>query len=351
MPRNGSGTMTAAQTYTTGQTITAAVINSNFTDIAAELTNSLAKDGQTVMTGPVKASTGTAAAPSITFGADLDTGFYRKSANTIGVAAGGVEVATIGPGGGFIPTGAMWQYLGTTAPTGWVRGNGRTIGNASSSATERANADTEDLFEFLWENFADAQCAVSSGRGSTAAADYAANKTIALPDLRGRSFFGLDDMGGTAAARLGAVITDETTNGASGGTETVALSSAELAAHTHTLANHTHSGTTASENADHTHVFTTGAGGSHTHTTTTTNTGFTGPATGGGTTAYGWSGAGVTGAEASHTHTGTTNGVGTNHQHAFTTGAPSTNTSGSAGSGTAHSNLPPAWLGTYIIKL
>ncbi len=92
MPRNGSGTMTAAQTYSTGQTITAAVINANITDIAAELTNSVAKDGQTVMTGQFKAATGTAAAPSITFGADLDTGFYRKSGNEIGIAVGGVEL-------------------------------------------------------------------------------------------------------------------------------------------------------------------------------------------------------------------------------------------------------------------
>lgn len=341
MPRNGSGTMTAAQTYTTGQTITAAVINSNITDIAAELTNSLAKDGQTVMTGPVKASTGTAAAPSITFGADLDTGFFRKSANTIGVAAGGVEVATIGPGGGFIPTGAMWQYLGTTAPTGWVRGNGRTIGNASSSATERANADTEDLFEFLWENFADAQCAVSSGRGSTAAADYAANKTITLPDLRGRSFFGLDDMGATAAARLGTIITDETTNGATGGSETVALTSAQNGAHTHAV-----TGNTGSNSVEHTHSFSATTSGETVTYTDTIRGGVQTAAAGasfdaniGETTASRSSSA--------HTHTvsGTTGNNSANHTHAISL------TSASAGSGSAHSNMPPAWLGTFIIKL
>jgi microcystin-dependent protein len=346
MPRNGSGTMTAAQTYATGQTITAAVINANITDIASELTNSVAKDGQTVMTGPLKASNGTAAAPSITFGSDLDTGIYRKSANKMGVSLGGVEVQ-----GAFMPTGAMMQYLATTAPTGWVRGNGRTIGNASSSATERANADTADLFEFLWENFADGQCAVSTGRGASAAADYAANKTITLPDLRGRAFFGLDDMGATAAARLGTIITDETTNGASGGSERVTLTSAQLAAHTHDLSNHTHTGTTSSENADHTHTFTTASNGAHTHTTTTTNTGFSGPATGGGYTYYAWAGADVTGSNGAHTHTGTTDGRSGNHQHTFTSGAPSNNTSGSAGTGSAHSNMPPAWLGTYIIKL
>ena len=342
MPRNGSGTMTAAQTYTTGQTITAAVINANITDIASELTNSVAKDGQTVMTGQFKASNGTAAAPSITFGSDLDTGIYRKSANKVAVALGGVEMP-----GAFTPTGAMLQYLGTTAPTGWVRGNGRTIGNASSSATERANADTEDLFAFLWDNFANAQCAVSTGRGASAAADYAANKTIALPDLRGRAFFGLDDMGANAASRLGSVVTSQTTNGASGGTETVALTSAELAAHTHDLGNHTHAVT--GNTGSHTHTFTTGSSGAHTHTTTTTNTGFTGDPTGGGTSSYAWALAGTTGSGGDHTHTGTT--AGTTASISLTSAAPSSNTSGSAGSGTAHSNMPPAWLGTFIIKL
>jgi len=342
MPRNGSGTMTAAQTYTTGQTITAAVINANITDIAAELTNSVAKDGQTVMTGPLKASTGSAAAPGITFGSDLDTGIYRKSANKMAVTLGGVEAP-----GAFTPTGAMLQYLGTTAPNGWVRGNGRTIGNASSSATERANADTEDLFTFLWDNFADAQCAVSTGRGASAAADYAANKTITLPDLRGRAFFGLDDMGAASASRLGAVITADTTNGASGGSETVSLTSGELAAHTHDLGNHTHAVT--GNTASHTHTFTTASNGAHTHSTNTTINSFTGPATGGGFTSYAWAGADVTGSNGAHTHTGTTDG-GT-AGISLTSAVPSSNTSGSAGSGTAHSNMPPAWLGTFIIKL
>ncbi len=334
MPRNGSGTMTAAQTYSTGQTITAAVINANITDIAAELTNSVAKDGQTVMTGQFKAATGTAAAPSITFGADLDTGFYRKSGNEIGIAVGGVEVASINSAGGFIPTGAMWQYLGTTAPTGWVRGNGRTIGNASSSATERANADTEDLFTFLWTNFADAQCAVSSGRGSTAASDYAANKTITLPDLRGRSFFGLDDMGATAAARLGNVVTSQTTNGASGGTETVTLTEAQLAAHTHAVSgntgSHTHSfsATTSSETVTYSDAI-------RSTVNNASNTPYAFDANTGETTA----------SRTSSPHTHTVSGT------SGSSTASISLTSASAGSGSAHSNMPPAWLGTFIIKL
>ena len=64
--------------------------------------------------------------------------------------------------------------------TGWVKANGQTIGSASSGATQRANADTQNLFVYLWSNFSNAKCPVSGGRGATALADFQANKTIRL---------------------------------------------------------------------------------------------------------------------------------------------------------------------------
>jgi hypothetical protein len=45
-----------------------------------------------------------------------------------------------------IPVGTMTDYVGTTAPSGWVLASGLTLGNGASGATGRANADTEDLF-------------------------------------------------------------------------------------------------------------------------------------------------------------------------------------------------------------
>ena len=113
----------------------------------------------------------------------------------------------------------MW--VTGTAPTGWLLCEGGTIGNAASTGTARANADTVGLFTLLWDNFDNAQLAVSGGRGANAAADYAANKTIALPDLRGRVPVGLN--AGTFNL-----------NGKTGGEETHVLIEAELAAHTHT---------------------------------------------------------------------------------------------------------------------
>lgn len=132
-------------------------------------------------------------------------------------------------------TGDVAETFATTARAGFVMGSGRTIGNAASAATERANADTWPLFSLLYASMANTEAAVSGGRGASAAADYAANKTIALPDLRGRAAVGKDDMGGTTASRMtlaGAGIVG-TTLGATGGAQTHTLTIAQLPSHNH----------------------------------------------------------------------------------------------------------------------
>lgn len=84
-------------------------------------------------------------------------------------------------------TGDVFEAWGTSARPGAVRALGLTIGNAASGATERANADTVNLFIFLYVN--DTSLSVSGGRtapGTTRAnaiTDYNLNKTITLPDL------------------------------------------------------------------------------------------------------------------------------------------------------------------------
>lgn len=136
---------------------------------------------------------------------------------------------------------------GTGTLAGYVRCNGRTLGSATSGATERANADAEDLFLALWG--ADANLSVSGGRGANAAADWAANKTIALPDFRDRALIGLGDMGNSDANRIADALTSSTntTLGATAGASTVALSIAEMPVHNHTatfsgnaMSNHSH---------------------------------------------------------------------------------------------------------------
>lgn len=149
------------------------------------------------------------------------------------------------------PTGATVSYVGTTAPAGWVMLSGRTIGDATSGGTERANADTEALFTLLWNSMADAQAPVSGGRGASAAADYAAHKTITLPDARGRAIAGWDFMTGASANRLtglsGGVNGD--TLGLAGGEEAHTLSGAESGD-----PGHGHPGSTTSSDGAHTHT-------------------------------------------------------------------------------------------------
>lgn len=185
---------------------------------------------------------------------DEEDGFFRQRLkNASGVVIGGsdqVILPIIGPteggGGSETPvdtnslskTGDLKWRLGTGVHSGHVRVNGRTIGSASSGATERANADCEPLYTLIWGSFDDSICPVTGGRGANAAADFAANKPIQLPDARGCTIAALDDMGNSAAGRLTSAIFSTsgqgpTILGARSGAESHTLSVSELPAHDH----------------------------------------------------------------------------------------------------------------------
>ncbi len=133
----------------------------------------------------------------------------------------------------FFP-GFVMAYAGTTAPTGWVLMNGMAIGDASSSANGRSNADCQALFLLLWESCPNDILPVSGGRGASAAADWAAHKTIQLPDGRGRVLLGRDAMGYTEADRITAQTTDTPDQvGATGGIEANTLGSQHVPPHRH----------------------------------------------------------------------------------------------------------------------
>lgn len=117
----------------------------------------------------------------------------------IGASSGGGGGGVVDPTT-ILATGDIKANYGTGVLAGFVRLNGRTIGSSTSGATERANLDTQALFTFLWNG--DPNLVVSSGRGVSAAADWAANKQITLPDGRDRAMVGLGDMGNVDAARL-----------------------------------------------------------------------------------------------------------------------------------------------------
>lgn len=249
-----------------------------------------------------------------------------NAAGVTQIAADGVLVIGPSSGGGggspvdpttIIATGDLKARYGVGALSGFVRANGRTIGSATSGATERANADCQALFQYLWDT--DANLAVSGGRGASAAADWSANKTIALPDWRGRALAFLDDMGNSAAGRLTAAYfgTAATALGAAGGTQSHALIQAELAQHAHSFA-----GTTGTESQSHTHAYSNALGAGN------------GAQAGGDFTAARF----VT----NNTTTGTES---TTHTHSFS------GTTGTTGSGQAFSIVQPTMLATIYLKL
>jgi microcystin-dependent protein len=129
-------------------------------------------------------------------------------------------------------TGDVKVTVKTVADTGWVLMDDKTIGDASSGATGRANADTVNLFTLLWNNTADADCPVSTGRGASAAADFAAHKTIALPKTLGRVLATYGAGSGLTSRALGSKL----------GEEAHAQTSSEMATHNHgvTDSGHTH---------------------------------------------------------------------------------------------------------------
>lgn len=141
-----------------------------------------------------------------------------------------------------LPVGVLIDFYGLESQVsgGMLPCSGKTIGDASSNATARANADMEALFEHLWEignTDGTVDIFTSAGAGSTfgasAAADWAAHKALSLPDFRGKVSAGIDDMGGTAAN----VITDAEADKAGGayGEATHTLTTAEMPAHSHAV--------------------------------------------------------------------------------------------------------------------
>lgn len=164
---------------------------------------------------------------------------------------------------GLVPTGAVVQFYGTGSRVGYVRMNGRTMGNAASGATERASADTLALYLSLWSE--DDSLVVVGGRGQTAQQDFDAGKAITLPDARGRVLASLDGMGGAATGSYGAQTWNAggsaTRLGSRAGGWSVALGENQLPAHSHDAGiaitpngAFTVNGTTANQNISHLHA-------------------------------------------------------------------------------------------------
>lgn len=282
-----------------------------------------------------------------------------------------------GGGGGSVDptsvaaTGDIKWRVGAAAEVvnGWVRMNGMTIGSATSGATQRANADTQNLFIYIWTNCPDTRCPVGTGRGATGLADFQANKAIATPDMRGRTPFGRTQMDASAdslrqqASDFGGLSADTPNLG--GGLNSHQQTISELAQHSHTDSGHTHPVNINSgvESATHTHsnsaapITSSTESVGHTHQVSVQQSSTPGGVTN--AAGAGWGGTNVTsGAEsANHTHTIDITGTVTttesaNHFHNVN-GNTSNGTANiqPTGSGTPFTIINPGMLGTWFIKL
>jgi len=167
-------------------------------------------------------------------------------------------------------TGDVKITLKATADTGWVMFDDGTIGSASSGATTRANADTEALFTLLWNNTTNANCAVSTGRGASGAADFAANKTLALPKVLGRALAVAGTGSGLTARALAVAL------GAEDAVNVAHVHTVTDAGHTHNMALNSNAGGTVTISAGNSGVGSTGTTASATTGITINSTGVSG---------------------------------------------------------------------------
>lgn len=162
------------------------------------------------------------------------------------LSAATIAALTTAINAGLFTTGDAKLTLKVTADTGWVMANDGTIGDASSSSSTRANADTEALFTLIFNNLSDtwAQIFTSAGSAtsrvaqSNAAAAFAAHCRISIPKSLGRAFAVAGSGAGLTARSLGQF------NGEENHTLTIGE-----------MPNHDHGALTGGQSANHTHDY------------------------------------------------------------------------------------------------
>lgn len=206
--QNGSKLGSSDFTATNGTNIVLAVAASlgDVIDVVkwstVTLANAVMRTGDT-MTGPLTV-------PSLTITGQVGLGA------TPDYGSSGQFMQSNGPGAApswatptSLPSGVIMPFAGSAAPSGYLLCAGQAVSRTTFAA----------LFTALGTTY-------GTGDGST---------TFNLPDLRGRTPFGIDNMNGTAANRVTSVGSgvSGTTRGAAGGAETVTLTAAQMPSHNH----------------------------------------------------------------------------------------------------------------------
>ena len=228
---NAAGSTTQVQFNSSGAMAASANLTFNGTTLAvAGLTNS----GNTVLGdagGDALTINSNAMAIPNTLNVGSNTLYLSPSGTQVGIGTTtvGSDMLTVAgtvasTAGGFVfpdsttqttavtaPAASMMVFAGASAPSGWLLCFGQAISRTTYATLFSAVSTTYGI-----------------GDGST---------TFNLPDMRGRVAAGADNMGGSAAGRLTSTTMspDGNTLGATGGTQTHTLITAEMPSHTHAL--------------------------------------------------------------------------------------------------------------------
>lgn len=274
MPFNGSGIflpLTPEYPAVDGTPILADDRNALDQDFASGLSNCMTLDGQSVVAENLP----------------MNGKKFTDLAN--GTAA--QDSATYGQLTAFLPTGIILDFAGTVVPAGFLACDGSAV-----SRTTYAN---------LWAAIG---ATWGAGDGST---------TFNVPDLRRRTTIG---SGGVAVSG------PANTTGATGGAETVTLTSNEMPTHSHGVTDPQHShGASTAANGDHAHLW--------------------------GVNLQAGAAAGAGNLGESGTGSAANTSTAGSHSHGVTVNNAATGiTIQNAGSGNAHTNMQPSAVVTKIIK-
>ena len=151
MPRNGQGIYSLPEpAFIPGTVISSAAVNEDFSDIATALTDSVAADGQTPVTGQLLSSV--VAEPAYSSSVDPTTGFGVSAADTAAVWVGGNKVINVGVTttsvsntltvGGDATVSGAGSYGGTLTVQGPIIADGGLVLSDSTGAFALPDGDT-----------------------------------------------------------------------------------------------------------------------------------------------------------------------------------------------------------------
>lgn len=147
MSRNGAGVFAVINPILVGALRSSSAVNANFSDMGAAITDTVALDGQTVLTGPAKGFDGSRSAPGFMFDQDRNTGWRRSAVDEMRWVGGGADRFYIDANG------KAWQ-LGAADVAGTFTVDGTVTG---------ANSDPLLIAAFASNGFARRQVVASVG--------------------------------------------------------------------------------------------------------------------------------------------------------------------------------------------